>query len=544
MSGQRGIAKISDIQGVANSADIQPDGFDWKTLLDPNRKPASAEDFTQSSVPQGSALGRFASNAGEVLNPMQIIEALNALLHDPVGSAKNVVVAQTDMANKAITSAASGDATRAQGYGLAAMLPVLGPQAAQAGEQIGSGDIAGGLGRGVALAAPVAAEGAIRGVVKGGGLLPSSLRTAAADALDAGAASRVESVMTPQVGANKVRFGNKAAEVAPKLAKDPNMAAYSREGLHGNVQSGLERAKQELDSATDARLVSQQVDTKPILAKLDEQIARLTATPAEGSRQVPTLKGAAGRPVPSGLTRNIESGQMQKAPIKESRPLGQSVEPSPNSAEIDTLRQIRAEVEQLGPRAPYESIRRIREAWDKPAKVKYLASTSADALKSQGHATAAVKGTGALRDALAGVDPVTAEANAKYSLYKTADDVLEATKEVERTRPKVGRQIMARLTGSVVGGEAAGATGAVAGYVLGPIADAAAGAGFTTKLQTARLMSQLASVIRTGDIAAVDALVGKIRRLVPGKTTLASRATNPNESQKPPALTPTPQGIR
>jgi hypothetical protein len=56
-----------------------------------------------------------------------------------------------------------GDYSEAGGHALAAVLPVLGPQAAHAGEQFGSGDIAGGWGTTVGLLAPFAAAEIPRG---------------------------------------------------------------------------------------------------------------------------------------------------------------------------------------------------------------------------------------------------------------------------------------------------------------------------------------------------------------------------------------------
>src|SRR5262249_40017155 len=160
--------------------------------------------------------------------------------------------------------------------------------------------------------------------------------------------------------------------------------------------------------------------------------------------------------------------------------------------QIATLRKIRSEVERLGPVASYDAVRLIRQAWDQVAKLKYMPSSAQDALRKMGSETGAMKGTGAIRDALATVDPATAAANPEYSLYRSADDVLEATREVERTRPQVGRQIMARLTGSMVGGELGGVAGAVGGFVLGPLLESALSSGMTMKLQTARLMQGLA----------------------------------------------------
>src|SRR5207247_10371873 len=119
-------------------------------------------------------------------------------------------------------------------------------------------------------------------------------------------------------------------------------------------------------------------------------------------------------------------------------PLGADVVPGPNAARVAVIDQAVDELRQLGPEARYEPIRRIRQAYDSQAKTVYSPSVTADYLKAHGGKLGAADGTGTLREGLARWDPKTAAANSQYSLYRTANDVLEATAEVERTRPKVG----------------------------------------------------------------------------------------------------------
>jgi hypothetical protein len=112
---------------------------------------------------------------------------------------------------------------------------------------------------------------------------------------------------------------------------------------------------------------------------------------------------------------------------------------------------------------------------------------------------------------------MTAEANARYSLFKNAQDVLQATEEVERTKPKVGRQMIAKAAGTAVGGEMGGMPGMVAGYVLAPILDTAVSSGVTTKIATARLLAQMADAIRNGQPALANAKLMQLAS-VTGKT--------------------------
>jgi hypothetical protein len=220
-------------------------------------------------------------------------------------------------------------------------------------------------------------------------------------------------------------------------------------------------------------------------------------------------------------------------PTKIARKLGRDVVPGPNSDRVQMIDQAIAELKRLGPVARYESVRRLRQSYDGPAKAIYSQSMTADYLKAQGGKLGAADVTGTLREALAEWDPPTAAANADYSLWRKANDVLEATAEVERTRPKVGRQIAARIAATVFGGQAAGAPGAAAGLVLGPTIESILASGGTTKLQTAKLMTQLAEAIRKGDQGRVASLSTRIKRLAPTGATGASQATTARDSQVP-----------
>lgn len=123
--------------------------------------PAMAEAVTHAeSQPEGSALGRFVSNAASVLNPVAAAEGLYNAVRHPEQTYDNAVAASAEQFQKAANAPTLSEKV---GHAVAGAIPFIGPAAAQAGEQIASGDIAGGLGRGLALAAgPAVTEGAIR----------------------------------------------------------------------------------------------------------------------------------------------------------------------------------------------------------------------------------------------------------------------------------------------------------------------------------------------------------------------------------------------
>lgn len=538
---------------------------DFNRVIGPRMQQALAETEYQPATPEGGSVGRFVSNAAEMLNPISIVEGLYNTVAHPIDTATNIARQARDEARTAVDAAKQGEYGRAVGHGLAAALPIVGPAAANAGEQIANGDVAGGLGTAAGILAPFGVAPAVRAASS---VAPARAAALAADALESGAASRVENVMAPKGSSAAIkRLSNKAGEVSPELLKRGDAGEWSREGMHANVKAGLADAEAQLDAAADARLNGRAFPTQPIIADLLKKRQQFVAEAVEGSRPVPAYEGKAVRgarvtndastefkagpdvsvndiPLNERGYRDLKTGEFADEPRRAARPIGKDVEPAPNADRLAAIDKAIAEVRQLGPVARYESLRRIRQAWDGPAKIKYNPSTTADFLKNQGFASGAADVTGTLREHLAPMDPETAAANKNYTLYRAADDVMNATAEIEKAKPKVGRKIMARLTGATMGAQAAGTGGAVAGFVFGPALDAAIESGFTTRLKTAQTMANLAKAIRAGDVSYVNALASQLeawgkrgRNLSQvGRTT----ATSPNESRPDTTLVPQP----
>lgn len=498
---------------------------EFTRVVGPKLASAIGEAESLPAQPEGSAAGRFVSNAAAMLNPIAAAKGIYGAAMHPVQTLEDIGSASMDQLSQAKQAASDGRISETIGHTFGAV-PVVGPAAVRAGEQIASGDVAGGLGSAAGLVAPVVATSALRVAGKAKGLIPLTEREMVAQRLEGYAAERVANVMAPKVGANKVRFGNMAEQVAPSLAKMPDGAAWSREGLHAQVGARLEAAEAALDEAANARLGARTFPTQPIIEDLMAKRRRLTSEAVEGSRV------SAGATVTGKTTGTGFGPEPPKTVTAGGRggPIGSDVVPAPNRTRVAEIDRAIGEIKKLGPVARYEPLRRIREAYDGPAKAIYSPSMTADFLKAQGGKMGAADVTGSLRDALVKFDPETAKANAEYSLYRKADDVLTATAEVERTRPKVGRAIMARLTGSVVGQQAAGLPGAAAGFVFGPALDAAVSSGMTTKLQTAKLMSQLASAIRKGDVGHVTSLSYQLKKLGVQAATV-QQATSPSGRQ-------------
>lgn len=470
-------------EGVLKAA---PDGLseqEFHRYIGPAMEQALGQAENTNAPLEASAVNRFASGVWSNLNPVAAVKGLvNAGLH-PIDTATNLLRAQGEEFKKAGEAPTMSEAA---GHFAAGVVPVLGPMAAHAGERIASGDVAGGLGEGTGLVAPFGVADAAAQLGKAWGVVPKTSKEIVADRLQQIAQEKVADVMAPKVGPNKVRFGNQAAQVAPELLQRGDVQGLSREALQSHLEGKLAESEAALDAAAAARNPKQVVYTAPILRELAGKKAQLTA-------------------------QTVQQGGLKA---------GANVIPSPNAARAAQIDQAIQEIKQLGPVANYESLRRIRQAYDGPAKAIYSPSMTADYLKQQGSKLGAADVTGTLRSSLAKMDPQTAAANADYSLYRNATDVLSATEEIQRTRPKIGRQIAARLAGSVIGEQAAGTAGAAAGFVLGPLVDQAVSSGVTTKLQTAKLLDSLAGAIRTGNLGQAVTLATRLKRIAAGQATV------------------------
>jgi hypothetical protein len=124
----------------------------------------SASPAAPAPPPESHPVSDFVGNLVNTVNP---IPAIKQAVTDPVGFAKGIGSAQMGEFSKARAAlAGQGEESgplpmrllSAAGHGLAGALPIVGPMAAHAGEQIGSGDVAGGLGTATGLLAPFGAH--------------------------------------------------------------------------------------------------------------------------------------------------------------------------------------------------------------------------------------------------------------------------------------------------------------------------------------------------------------------------------------------------
>ncbi len=516
---------------------------DFNRWVGPAMAQALGEAENSNPVPEGSATSRFVSGAAKNLNPITAIQGIYGAVRHPIDTGGAMLTAQFRELQKANEDRKAGRYSEMVGHGAAGMLPVIGPAASAAGERMASGDIAGGAGEGAGLMAPFVAVPAVKGAVGAVRPVVQGVRAAGgADALDAianvadrASTNRIVDVGGPKVGPNKLRLNNQLAKVAPDLARAEDLSALSRQGLQYKVEAKLAEATANLDGASDARLASQQVHTAPLVASLDAKIADLTAGPVDAS-QYPSSKGTP--------TRADQLAGTTDRPANVTKPAGQSVEPAPNAPQIATLRKIRNEIASLGPVAPYESVRRVRQAWDQVAKVTYSPAVSPDFLAKQGEAVGASQGTGAIREALAAADPSTAAANADYSFYKTANDVLRATEETQRARPRVLRGVMARTGGAMVGAESGGIVGAGVGALMGAMVERASELAPTSKIIVARQFAKAADLLRGGKAMEAQAVIKSTQTVIQRAKKVAVRSAVPIGRTLEPVSLPMAAGDR
>ena len=457
-----------------------------------------------AAPPQGGsldAIGRGLASFWEQVNPITMVQGVSQAVTSPIETVKGMGAAQGELYAKAARAFEKGDYLTGARHGLNYLLPIIGPALDVQSDKAATGDIAGSVGGTLGLAANVMAPEGLTSAATMARAVPQKIGQMA----QKGATARITDVMAPKVGANKVRFGNVAQKVAPALAKEEGLLAFSREGLFGKVAEKLEEATTHLDEAADARNAHRGFPTQPIIEELLERRRALTAESVEGSQVIPKSKGSV--------------------------PIGDDVIPAPNRLRVAQIDQAIEEIRQLGSTAHYEALRRIRQAYDAPAKAVYSPTMTADYMTRMGEKLGAADVTGVLRDRLASYDPATAAANARYSLFKNAHDVLQAAEEVDRVRPKVGRQIMTRMLGATAGGASGGLGGAALGIVVAPMVDAALTSGLTTQIATARALSKLAKALEAGNASRAYLAMQDVARLT-GQTARVGAVVKSGQSNE------------
>ena len=440
--------------------------------IGPRLDGAIAEAENSNAPVSGGALRRLLQNAGSVLNPITIAQGAAHAVMNPGDTYNALVDASADQFNKARDAFGEGRFVAGVGHGAAGVLPGMGPAAADTGEQIRSGDIAGGLGALAGVLVPFGAARAVRARVA------SQARRGVPATLEREAAQQVsQRVLAP----GNVRFKGKAETIAPEILQRGMRGG--REVLSEAADEGMLAAGTRIDDAIAAGGGQQSgVVLDPIVARLLRKIDDLTINGEP-------IKGAEGRV--AGLRARIDQlERTAKTKPQQSGivPAGQAPPPT-RALSFEDLRKYRDEQYRLADEA------RAYERAGNPA------------LSDEGFAA---RETGsAIRQEFADLSPDLAAANADYTFFKTLGDVLD---------PAQGRPKVTAPSQGITGGAAT--SGAVAGSLISPkVAFALAvvrpwiqrmRSEPAWQLADAHSKMRLADAIRRGDVPTAQKLMVRI----------------------------------
>jgi len=235
---------------------------------DPN---AGAAAKTETPEPKSGAAARFAGGAWEMLNPASMVKgAVDAVSH-PIDTAKNIYESHVGQAQKAFENVAQGRYSEALGHGAAALLPILGPAAANIGEEIGAtGDIAGGLGK---------TAGLLTGVLR-----PNAITRPIATATEYGTAAAMRPFTTPP--RSLIRQTRAPLELERAALRTTTLTRGQAQRRSHAAADQVTRMADEAEAAGATvprtavadfpRTLQEAVDTTPNVRPLDE-LARLEA---------------------------------------------------------------------------------------------------------------------------------------------------------------------------------------------------------------------------------------------------------------------------
>lgn len=323
---------------------------------------------------QGNTVGRFLGNAAEALNPISMVKgAANAAMH-PIDTAVGMFDAQKAQYDKAKAAEAGGNTSEMIGHSLAAAIPILGPMAAEIGEQAGTGDIAGASGKAMGLVVPYAAGKLL------GGKAPNAQK---ADAMRREAESIVsDRVLAP---ANP-KYKAPAQRVAPELLK--RGVQGDRIAIQQWTDDLIGGAQQQIDDVIASYPATDRLPTADTLKALDDAMGQMQFSGANGAMQV--------------------NPAMQDA--------------------FNALANQRKFVSDLGKDMSFADMRRLRQQMDAIAKEAGAFSKAKGDMGLSAIEQAAVETGNAVRRQIAASRPELAAPNADMNLGLIVRDILDPAK--------------------------------------------------------------------------------------------------------------------
>lgn len=459
-------------------------------------KAASAPQPTGEALkaPEGSALSRFASNAGEMLNPVSMVKGLwnaapipqalggSGVIEGPMNAASGILSAANDQRVKAHEEFDKGNWGQGAARSVAAALPIVGPMAAQAGEQIGEGDVAGGLGKATGIIAPIVA----------GMALKKSPANAAikADALERDA---VQQVAQKTLAPKNQKYQPLARDAAKELLK--RGVQGDRTALQQWADDLVADAETRIDDVIQSYPASQTLKTQPIVAELNKAMDALSFSGPKGRQVNPTYQDLHGQ-----------------------------------------LSEMKSFVEDRGTDMSFADMRRLRQQLDTVSKESGAFAKSAGDRSLSAAQQTTMDTANAIRRQIAAERPELAQPNADMHLGLAVRDILDPVKG----RPSAPPSATTGATGGMH------ATGAIIGSLLdvGPLKPLAAFVASkvipalreaevspANQLRLAQDKFKLAQALKAGQAGKAQGVLRTLTSYVPGMAGIGRIPTSQGASQ-------------
>jgi hypothetical protein len=347
-----------------------------------------------------------------------------------------------------------GAASEFVGHGAATILPVVGPAAAQVGEQIAEGDVAGGLGGAAGLLAPFGVRPAIKATAPARAFVGNKIKSAAVN--------QMGQALAATTNENKVR----AARVAPEMV-DRRIWNSDLKKLEARADVESTKAGKVVEAEV-AKVASKEVDVLPLVDELEKAKAGYLDTGKGGQRIV--------------------------------------IEP----AAVEAVNKLQSTLMEYGDQVSIESVNKVRKIWDQA--VQRGKGFTTDEL-TQWNVWAKREGRTVLREELSKASPDIDRVMAEYAFWQNIEDVAHATNKRRvgqsgSLTPTIAGGAGALLAEAVMPGSGMATkigAGVIGGKIAASLRRALSSPGF--QMWSAVQKGRLADALMAGDAAKVDALV-------------------------------------
>lgn len=312
---------------------VQPAPEGWKPVsTQPEaapRKPAATEDYLPPETSWMDSATNFVKNFAHNVDPRPALEALYDVQKGILGGDLDALTRTTDRAKalggaqleqfkKAKRDYDAGRYSEAIGHTMAGALPLLGPAAATAGEQIGTGDVAGGMGGAAGLLTPFGAKYGVE-AARTGSLLPTPAKVAALKPAALPVTRGTQPTHQADVAANDFAIqegiprdaatatGSQLIATLQKATGDSIGGAGTAERFKAGQQARLATVGEQLAAKANTqpggqpgRPMTQQTAGEGALAAVDGHVAAETATADAAYSRLRKIEEA--KPIPVNLS--------------------------------------------------------------------------------------------------------------------------------------------------------------------------------------------------------------------------------------------------